>query len=378
MAMTTTQPVFSRYTNEIDSALHATLSSAIAEGLASGAQGLQTYYGFFQYHLGWVDDQLRPQRNNPGKLLRPSLLLLAYEAAGAWNLATSAADRSHLQRALPAAVAIELTHNFTLIHDDIEDGDTERRHRSTLWKLWGVPQAINAGDGMFSLARLSLWGVLEQGVEGAVAARLGQVLDHACLVLAEGQYLDISFEQLQTISVSTYIDMIYRKTGSLMQCAAYMGALLGTRDQQAIDSLTKFGQAIGVAFQMRDDILGIWATAGESGKTPAGDIYRRKKSLPILHSLEHAKPGEKQLLSSIYQQESPISAEQVQQVLEIFEHTKTRAYCNLFLAEHCRQALDALRTVPVSSQGIATRALDDMKALVLFINEISHSWPHTP
>ena len=292
--------------------------------------------------------------------------------AGAAGLAKNTADHSYLKRALPAAVAVELTHNFTLIHDDIEDGDTERRHRNTLWKLWGVPQAINAGDGMFALARLSLWGVLEQGVEGATAARLGQVLDHACLVLAEGQYLDISFEKLQMISVSTYIDMIYRKTGSLMQCATYMGALLGTSDKQTIECLTKFGQAIGVAFQMRDDIMGIWATAGESGKTAAGDIYRRKKSLPILHALEHAKPNDKQLLRSIYLQEGLISLEQVQQVLEIFGRTKTRAYCNLFLSEHCRQALEALRNVPASSQSVATRARDDMKALVLFINEIAH------
>ncbi|HEY4382933.1 MAG TPA: polyprenyl synthetase family protein [Ktedonobacteraceae bacterium] len=372
MAMTPTiQSALSRYHSEIDSALRATLSSVLQEGLASGANDLQTYYGLLQYHLGWVDAQFSPIHNNSGKLLRPTLLLLAYEAAGAWDLDTS--DHAYLQRALPAAVSVELAHNFTLIHDDIEDGDAERRHRSTLWKLWGVPQAINAGDGMFALARLSLWGVLEQGVEGMIAARLGQALDQACLVLAEGQYLDISFEQLQTISVSTYIDMIYRKTGALMQCATHMGALLGTRDQETIDSLTQFGQAIGIAFQMRDDMLGVWASTAELGKTPAGDIYRRKKSLPILHALEHASPTEQQILRSIYQQESPVSEKQVEQVLTIFEHTKTRAYCRLFLAEHCRQAFEALHNVPPSPQSVATRARADMEALVHFIANMPHA-----
>lgn len=375
MTMTSTiQSALSRYYYEIDTALRATLSSALQECLASGSHGLQTYYGLLQYHLGWVDTQLSPTKNNPGKLLRPTLLLLAYEAAGAWDLASdSSSDRTYLQRALPAAIAVELTHNFTLIHDDIEDGDVERRHRPTLWKLWGVPQAINAGDGMYALARLSLWGVLEQGVEGMIAARLGQSLDHACLVLSEGQYLDISFEQLQAISVATYIDMIYRKTGALMQCATHMGALLGTRDRETIESLTQFGQAIGIAFQMRDDMLGIWATSTELGKSAAGDVYRRKKSLPILHALEHASSTDRQRLRSIYQQEFPVSAEQVEQVLTIFEQTKTQAYCRLFLAEHCRQAFEALHNVPASSHSIAARALADMEALVHFVADTVHA-----
>jgi geranylgeranyl diphosphate synthase type I len=363
----------SRYQPEIDSALRATLSSVLQDGLNSGASDLQSYYGFLQYHLGWVDAQLLPIQNNPGKLLRPTLLLLAYEAAGAWDLPTSSSDRSYLQRALPAAAAVELTHNFTLIHDDIEDGDTERRHRSTLWKLWGVPQAINAGDGMFALARLSLWGVLEQGVEGTIAAHLGRALDHACLVLAEGQYLDISFEQLQTISVSTYIDMIYRKTGALMRCATHMGALLGTRDQETIECLTQFGQAIGIAFQVRDDLLGVWASTAELGKSSAGDIYRRKKSLPILHALEHASATDQERLRSIYQQSSPVSTEQVKEVLDIFAFTGTQEYCRQFLTEHCRLAFEALQSVPRSRQNVSSRALDDMEALVHFVAETAHS-----
>ena len=189
MALTPTiQSTLTRHQAAINEALH----SAIAKVAANPeAIDLQPFYGQIQYHLGWVDNEFTPITNNPGKLLRPTLLLLAYEAAGAWGLATANTD--YLRRALPAAAAIELTHNFTLIHDDIEDGDSERRHRSTLWKLWGIPQAINTGDGLFALARLTLWDVLDVGVAGNIAARLGAVLDRACLVLSEGQYLDISF-----------------------------------------------------------------------------------------------------------------------------------------------------------------------------------------
>src|SRR6266496_4181954 len=275
-----------RHQTKIQEALQRAVMKVQSAAISSGAEELQSYYGLIQYHLGWVDANFKPAASNPGKLLRPRLLLLAYEAAGSWGLDTS--NSRYLQRALPAAAAIELTHNFTLIHDDIQDSDAERRHRSTLWKLWGVPQAINTGDGMFALARLTLWNVLEKGVESAIAARLGVALDRACLILAEGQYLDISFEEEQAISVAMYVDMISRKTGALMGCAAEMGARLGTRDQETIERLSSFGKAMGIAFQVRDDLLGVWATTAELGKTPAGDVYRRKKSLPVLHALEHA------------------------------------------------------------------------------------------
>ncbi len=332
------------------------------------------FYGQMQYHLGWVDTQFAPMRSNPGKLMRPTLLLLAYEAAGAWEQTPpNSDDTAYLARALPAAAAIELTHNFTLIHDDIEDHDTERRHRATLWSIWGIPQAINTGDGLFALSRLTLWGVLQAGVEGDIAARLGATLDKACLVLAEGQHLDMSFEQQQTITVSAYIDMISRKTAALMSCAAEMGAMLGTRDQETVERLRSFGWAIGVAFQVRDDILGVWASTAELGKTSAGDIYRRKKSLPILHALERATRQDQDRLHALYQQEQPITAEQVEEVLEIFERTQTKNYCREFLSRECVKARATLAAVPHSSNTISARALADMETLVDFVEETVHS-----
>lgn len=351
----------------IDTALHTAITNVATSG---DVHNFEAFYGQMQYHLGWVDAQLASTQNNPGKLLRPILLLLAYEAAGAWELAPDTPSSStYLQRALPAAAAIELTHNFTLIHDDIEDGDTERRHRPTLWKLWGIPQAINTGDGMFALARLTLWGVLEQGVEAAIAVHLAEKLDHATLIVAEGQYLDISFEKRQDISVAMYTDMISRKTAALMACATEMGARLGTRNQETIKRLQNFGKAIGVAFQVRDDILGIWATTAELGKTPAGDVYRRKKSLPVLHAIEHANPHDQQTLHTLYQQSTPLTPQQVEQILAIFAHTETKAYCCAFLSQQCQLAYQALADIPHNTSPVAARALDDMQSLVHFVEE---------
>ena len=362
MALSTTiQSAFLRHQQRIDNALRQALHAVQDEAA-------QPFYGQMQYHLGWVDTNFSPTQNNPGKLMRPSLLLFAYEAAGAWGLSTSGST-DYLRRALPAAVSVELTHNFTLIHDDIEDGDVERRHRTTLWKQWGIPQAINTGDGLFALSRLSLWKVLDEGVEGDIAARLGASLDRACLILAEGQYLDISFEQRLDISVAMYIDMISRKTAALMRCATEMGAMLGTRDQHIIESLRSFGWAIGIAFQVRDDMLGVWASSETSGKTQAGDIYRRKKSLPVLHALEHASESDKNFLLSIYQQKDALTDAQVQDVLRIFEHTRTRDYCREFLTHQCQLAYEALEHVPQQGNSIAERALHDMKMLVRFVEE---------
>lgn len=372
MALTPTlQSTLQRYQTEILASLRRALERAKGSATLLEADNLAPFYGQMQYHLGWVDTSFSPVASNPGKLLRPTLLLLAYEAAGASNHdpETAPHNSSHLSHALPAAASVELTHNFTLIHDDIEDGDTERRHRSTVWNVWGIPQAINTGDGLFALARLALWDVINEGVDPAIAVRLGAVLDKACLVIAEGQYLDISFETREDISVAMYVDMISRKTATLMSCAAEMGALLGTRDAETIARLRSFGYAMGIAFQVRDDLLGVWASTEELGKTPAGDIYRRKKSLPVLHALEQANASDPQFLRQVYTQTTPVTHVQVEEVLSIFARTRTKTYCCSFLAEQCQLAYEALANVPRNSNPVAARALSDMETLVLFVEE---------
>lgn len=362
------QTTLLRYQEEIQDALRRAVEGMTAWRDDEDVSGdLREFHGQMAYHLGWVDADLAPIVVNAGKLLRPALLLLAYEASGAWGLDTS--GNQHLRRALPAAAAIELTHNFTLIHDDIEDGDSERHHRPTVWKQWGIPQGINTGDGMFALSRLALWAVLKEGVDGLVAARLGEELDRACLTVAEGQFLDLSFEQQQDVTVEQYIDMIKRKTAALMATAAAMGAMLGTRDRGIIEHLRNFGYATGIAFQVRDDMLGVWAATAQSGKTEAGDIYRRKKSLPILHALEHANAEDRHSLREVYQQESPVSGEQVNHVLAIFARTETRAYCRAFLDEQCRLAYAAFDSLPDAGTSVSVRAIQDMEMLVRYVQE---------
>lgn len=362
------QSLHHRYQPLIEMALRQALDHV---HMVSGMAALDPYYGQMRYQLGWVDAALTPVKSQAGKRLRPLLLLLAYEAAGAWGLAgTDVIDTTHLRRALPAAAAIEFLHNLTLIHDDIEDGDTLRRHHPTLWTIWGMPQAINAGDGMFALARLTLWSVLERGVEPTIAVRLGEVFDRACLVLSEGQFLDISFEDRQGISVALYLEMIRRKTAALMGCTAEMGARLATSDEVIIERLRCFGQAVGIAFQVRDDILGIWATSTESGKTAAGDIFRRKQSLPLLHALSRAGEQDRRVLHMLYQQEAAVTQAQVDSALEILERTQTREYCSAFLAEQCRLASEALACVPRSRYLVSESALNSLGVLVHFVEGV--------
>ena len=367
----TINTVFQRYRREILQELRRPFliqHAALAEQVNS--EILLKIYGQMQYHLGWLDQQFRPAEGNPGKLLRPTLLLLSYELAWAQEQIPPAnSSTPSLQPALPAAAAVELAHNFTLLHDDIQDGDVERRHRPTVWSLWGVPQALLAGDAMFALARLHLWKVLDEGVAPAIALNLAQLFDVTLLKLTEGQYLDMSFEQQQQVSLTSYEEMIGRKTACLMCCATKMGALLGTTNQETIEGLARFGQALGLAFQIRDDMLGVWATEAELGKLPAGDIYRRKKSLPILHAFQYASPDDRRSMERIYTRKEPISQEQAEEILAIFVRTRTREYCTQLLAQQCQQARQALAQIATARGELAERARADLEAIIDFIRE---------
>ncbi|HEY4388548.1 MAG TPA: polyprenyl synthetase family protein [Ktedonobacteraceae bacterium] len=361
--------VFQRHLQEILQELHRAFplqQTELAEEVNYNA--LLKLDGQMQYHLGWVDQKFCPANGHPGKLLRPTLLLLSYELAWAQEQPDSIYSSTFsLQPALPAAASLELAHNFTLLHDDIQDGDIERRHRPTVWSIWGVPQAILVGDALLALARLHLWKVLDEGVEPENALRLAKLFDIALLRLTEGQHLDMSFEQLQQISLSSYEEMISRKTAILMGCAMEMGAILGTCNPEIIEGLARFGYALGLAFQVRDDILGVWATEAELGKLPAGDIYRRKKSLPIVHAFQYAQVHDQQTMAKIYAQDTPISHEQTQEILEIFMRTQTREYCVQFLTRQCQQARLALAQIATTHHTLAIQAWTDLEAVVDFV-----------
>ncbi len=270
-------------------------------------------YEMVRYHLG-LDGS-----GSSGKRMRPLLGLLAY--------ASIAGDYAP---ALPGAAAVELGHNFSLIHDDIEDGDRERRHRATLWTLHGIPQAINTGDAVFVLSRIALHRLTELGFSDAKVLRLMRLYDETCLALCEGQYLDIrSGEHDAEMTVDLYFDMIGRKTAALISASVEAGALLATDDEAVITRYRQFGWALGLAFQLNDDVLGIWGREQATGKEPS-DLARHKKTLPVIYALEHAVPGDRARLAALYADPdpSPAGIAEARAILErsgAQEYTRTEA-----------------------------------------------------
>lgn len=248
--------------------------------LAASAAAVQRHYAIMQYHMGWLDADLRPVRAPGGKRIRPLLCLLACAAVG-----------GDPRSAVPAAAGLELLHNFSLIHDDIEDASPTRRHRPTAWSLFGMPQACNAGDGMFSLAHVAFHRLARHGLPAETILAALEKFDAMCVHLTEGQYLDMSFESRLDVAVEEYFAMIAGKTGALLAVAPELGALLGGASPETVAAYRRFGAALGRAFQLRDDILGIWGDEEVTGKSAASDILSKKKTLPVIYALAHPQVG---------------------------------------------------------------------------------------
>jgi geranylgeranyl diphosphate synthase type I len=293
-------------------------------------------YEMIRYHLG-LDGSAGPR----GKRMRPLLGLLAY--------ASIAGEHA---RALPGAAAVELGHNFSLVHDDIEDGDVERRHRATLWALHGVPQAINTGDLIFSLSRVALHRLTDLGFSDAKVLRLMRLYDETCVMLCEGQYIDIAASASDApMTVDLYFDMIGRKTAALISASIEAGALLATDDEAVIAGYRRFGWALGLAFQLNDDLLGIWGQEQKTGKVPT-DVARHKKTLPIMYAFQHAGPEDRDRLAELYALPDP-GDEQIAEVVAILERSGaqdfTRAEAQRYRDE-CLAELDALTVVETAAR----------------------------
>lgn len=266
-------------------------------------------YEMVRYHLG-LDGGSR----DTGKRLRPLLGLLAY---------TSLTGDHH--RALPGAAAVELGHNFSLVHDDIEDRDLERRHRATVWAIYGIPQAINAGDTLFVLSRLALHRLTELGFSDAKVLALMRLYDETCLALCEGQFLDIwASEHADAMSVDLYLEMVGKKTAALIAASVQAGAMLATDDAAVIDAFRAFGWSLGIAFQVNDDLLGIWGAEQATGKEPS-DIAKHKKTLPLLYALEHGSAEDRDRLLELYRG-ADTSAEGLAEARAILERSGALEY----------------------------------------------------
>lgn len=325
------------------------IQQAMGEAFPAAEERVARFYQMQEYHLGWRDEHLRPATADPGKLIRPQLALLACQAAG-----------GNPRQALPLAAGVQLLHDFTLIHDDIEDNSTTRRGRPTVWSIWGLAQGINAGDGMFVIAHLAIHGLADAGVPAERTLRVLRRFDEIILQVCEGQYLDLSYEGDLTITPEDYLAMIGRKTAALIAGACELGALVAGATPDTAAALADFGRSMGLAFQIEDDLLGIWGLPEVTGKPAAADLYRRKVSLPVVHAL--ATGADRATLARLYARPE-MDDQAVQAALAILDAAGSRAYCATVAAEHHAAAFAALDRLGPGETPDASAARARLRAL---------------
>lgn len=251
----------------MQTAVSSELESCIQDLMASSPRELT---GMVEYQLGFHDAE---GSKSTGKRLRPLIVLgVCHALGGKW------------QEALPAAAAVELMHNFSLIHDDIQDQSRLRRGKDTLWVKWGIAQAINAGDAMLVLSMLEGAKNVHNCNDGTMLL-INHILSSACLQLTHGQYLDLAYETADQVQPDEYIQMVSGKTGALLAACFALGGVIAGQTEAKIGRLSRLGADIGIAFQIQDDWLGIWGSEEETGKPATSDLLERKKTYPVIRAL---------------------------------------------------------------------------------------------
>jgi geranylgeranyl diphosphate synthase type I len=305
--------------------------------------GTREFHEMLTYHMGWTGEGAGPEAT--GKRVRPMLLLL-----------TAAACGSDWKPALPAAAAVELVHCFSLVHDDIEDSSRLRRGRPALWVRWGIPMATNAGDALLVLA----WQSITELAPTYSSARISQsarVLQEACLSLTRGQFLDMSYETRSDLGVDDYWPMVSGKTAALLAACCQIGAILGGAPTSRQESYRSFGRDLGLAFQVEDDLLGIWGDEALTGKSRSSDLVDGKKSLPVLFGLSIGGR-----FAARWRQ-GPISVAEVPSLAEVLMEEGAYAYTQSKADELTEAAVKSLRAAgPV---GAASEALERMAGSLL-------------
>jgi geranylgeranyl diphosphate synthase type I len=279
------------------------------------------------YHLGLADadGRLNGARGSSGKALRPALALLSARAAGAPP-----------ERGVPAAAAVEFVHNFSLLHDDIMDGDTTRRHRPTAWTVFGVGAAILAGDALLALAQELL--LEDQAPQGPWAARC---LSAAVQRLIAGQGADLAFERRAEVTLDECRQMAGDKTAALMACACSIGAIHVGAPPGLAMSLAGFGAHLGLAFQLTDDLLGIWGAPEVTGKPVRSDLRTRKKSLPVVAALTSGTPAAAELRELLGSPDA-LSERDLRTAARLVEAAGGRAWAEAEVEAALRQATACL------------------------------------
>ncbi len=288
-----------------------------------------------RYHMGWAGEGVGPEAT--GKRIRPLMLLLATASCGAdWN------------SALPAAAAVELVHNFSLVHDDVQDNSDKRRGRLTVWAKWGVPIAINVGDALFVISNQSIMD-LSKSYSAPTVLQAATILHDTCLDLTRGQFLDMSYEERTDLTIEDYWPMISGKTSVLLSACTYIGAILGNANEKQKELYRSFGYHLGMAFQIQDDILGIWGDQAITGKSTASDLLEGKNSLPVLYAL--GKGGK---FAERWNQ-GPITPEEVNSLTVLLGREGGRDYAEEWSHKETGKALEFLKEA--TPQGEAGEAM---------------------
>jgi len=305
------------------------------------------FHEMLTYHMGWTGEGVG--REAAGKRIRPMIVLLATASAGAdWK------------PSLPAAAAVELVHNFSLVHDDVQDNSDKRRGRETVWKKWGVPMAINVGDAMFVMSNQAMMDLIKTHPASTVV-RAAAILHDTCLDLTRGQFLDMSYEERNDLSLEDYWPMVGGKTSALLSACTHIGALLGNAGEEEQEAYRQFGYHLGLAFQVQDDILGIWGDEAVTGKSAASDLVEGKNSLPVLYAL-----GKQGKFSERWKQ-GPITASEVKEVASQLEDEGGRNYAEEMSEKETQIALEHLSKA--NPRGAAGEAMLELANMLLKRNQ---------
>lgn len=277
------------------------------------------------YHFGWWDVNRDGVDRSYGKSIRAALVWSAAEACG------------DVSAAAPAGAAAELVHNFSLVHDDVMDEDATRRGRATVWAVWGKANAILLGDALHALACR----VMAQMLSSVVAARAVMRLESSCLAMCLGQFEDCAFETRPTVGVEDYLKMAAAKTAELMGCACGLGALVAGADAVAVAAMEQFGCGLGVAFQIVDDMMGIWGAPEVTGKPVGNDLARRKATLPVVAAINSGSPAGTEL-ARLYRSPTPMSAADIARATELVDAAGGRQAAHRYAEERIGAAMAAL------------------------------------
>lgn len=315
------------------------------------------FHEMLTYHMGWSGEGAGPQA--AGKRVRPLLLLLVVASFREKNREKNNEDLGigvNWLHAVSAAASVELIHNFSLVHDDIQDNSELRRGRKTAWVIWGAPMAINVGDALFVIANQSILD-LQNHYPHEMVVRTAGILGECCLQLTQGQFLDMSYEERADLTIQEYWPMVGGKTSALLSACTQIGALLGYAQEDQIEHFRLFGHHLGLAFQVQDDILGIWGDEALTGKSTASDLVEGKNSLPILFGLE--KNGE---FAKRWKRGS-IRQSEVMEIASLLEKEGARAYAEKISEDETKLALAHLEQA--QPQGEAAEALLGLANMLL-------------